>query len=582
MQQPYHLNPMRPNLNIYPLFLLVALFSCVPEAPKESHQLRVHVSSLPENIHPLIGRSALRSEVLGLSQGFLIRENIHTLTHGPGIISSMPETDDNRIYEFELRENVRFPNGMPVSSEDVLFTFKLHQHPDVRNGGLKSNIENLIDIEVIDDRHFRFIYEEPRLQSISFLSMYPILQRSFVDSAGLFEGISYQSLLTDSFDYRGNEALKSLIDKVNSPFLARVENQNGLGPYRIESYDLKELVLQKREDHWTASSTQPYHQAEAEKLIFSVQNDKQSIILDLRNKTVDVSRGINSQMLKEIKHDTSITNYYSIYRVPVFSITFFALNMKPDGVKRKAIFTDKRVRKAFAHMLPVEQMIETISDGNAERIASPVSAMKPEHNSSLKPIPYDLDRARNLLEQAGWVDSDGDGIREKEIDGEMVDLTIGIKYINSSSWGDIARILMEGMRRAGVNPVQEAVEGREFMQTLFNTKDFDLIMLTISNSFGNDFPVSLYDSEAYPSGNNFSGFENREMDSLIALIPTAFDAVERKKILHRFQEIAYEELPYVFLTSGKRGMLVRKEYGDVKTSPAAPNILLNEIHPQNN
>ena len=97
--------------------------------------------------------------------------------------------------------------------------------------------------------------------------------------------------------------------------------------------------------------------------------------------------------------------------------------MKPDGIKNKPFFVDQKVRRAMAYLTPVDEIIEVMVHGKASRQAAQISHLKSSYNDTLKLIPLDIEKAKELTE-AGWVDSDGDNIRDKVINGEKLNLSL--------------------------------------------------------------------------------------------------------------------------------------------------------------
>ena len=561
--------------------ILLFLHACQPKDKEtEPNIIVVQSASLPDKIHPSNGIDAFRSEMLNYLHARLLREDIQNFGYSPDLLAYLPQAnEDKTIYSCQIRDKIRFDNGEELSIDDIIFSFKVHTCPFVLNGSLKSNLSNLKNIIKVDDLVFQIVYDKAQVQDLSMLTLYPILQESYYDSAQVLRKYAIEDW-TDSMQTEAHPELSSWATDFNGARFSSLDGINGLGAYKVTSWDETQFVLERKELHWSLSSGEWFHRNNAERIIFKLTPDANARNLELKNHSIDLARGINSMEMKALMEDTSISNHYNMYQVPIFGMSMLILNLQPDGTNRKNYLTTKEMRQAFAHLLPVDTLIQKLSNGTAVHIANPVSILKKEHNDKLRPRKYNKEKAAELLAGQGWRDTDNDGFVDKEIDGERVKLQIGITIRNSpAAWADMAKVLVEGLREGGIDAKIESLESSAWAKALLSTKDFDAFLLSISNSFGPEYPLSLYESTEYPSGKNFSGYTNAEVDSLIDLISVTYDETKRRDLLFRFQEIVYDELPYVFLTTGKRGVLVHKRFGEVEPSGAMPMLYINTLEP---
>lgn len=504
----------------------------------------------------------------------LAKDDIVNQKMAPDALVRIPEYNSTeKKYACELRDFMTFDDGSPVTASDVLFSLKLQVCPDMLNGSRKFNFQNINSIEVIDATHFDLICRRPNVEDISLWSQYPILQQSVFDSSGIFNTVSFEDLKADT---NIPEVINEWVEEFNKPtYGADLKWLQGVGPYEISAWTENEVILRKKKEHWSEKSPLDLHRCYADQLIFKVNQDPNAKYLDVKNHLVDVSSGFTSSQMAKLMEDTSISNNYNAYYVSQYSSTLITLNLRPDVVDRAPIFSDKLVRQAFAHSLPIQEAIDKLSNGTASRISGPVSINKPEHNDKLKPYEFDVSLAISLLNEAGWSDSDGDGIMDKMIDGAQQDLEVTLTIPPAPIVESIAKIILEGLRQAGFKASID--KPADWKSRLEDTHDFDCLFHSLSSSFGPVYPLGLYDSDSYPVGINFSGYSNPEIDSLRADISRSMDYDTRKALLDRFQEIVYEDLPYAFLTTGKRGVFVSKRLGTVSPSGALPTLFLNTI-----
>lgn len=558
--------------------LSILLFGCGNSANKQKEDwqsITSHISSIPERMHPLDGNDAGRSEIFNYLHGFLVREDIKNFSSAPGVLHELPSFNAETIeYLFKLNPNVTFDDGSSLTVEDVFFTFKVNVCPEVINGSRKTIFEFLEELEVIDGYTFKAKYSEANIQDVSLWSLFPILQKAYYDSAGVFDNFSYADVKT-RYDEVKTEELEELVKELNGPkYGSQLSGISGVGPYEVYAWEETQIVLRKKKEHWTQKSKQWFHNCRADEIVFKLASD-QNKFLELKNQLVDVSIGIRSSQMKEVQADTGITNHYNAYNVPVYGFSLIGLNMRPDMVGRSSIFTDQLVRKAFAYSLPVQDAMDKLSSGSSRRIASPISVNKPEYKKDLVPYPFDLDKCRELLKEAGWADSNGDGVLEKTIDGKEVPLRIGLCIRNNPFFESIAKLLVEGLKQGGFDAYVDPREN--WAEVLQKTHDYDAILFSMSSSFGPDYPFSMFTEENFPDGNNFVGYANPRINELEDQVNTTFDANKRMPLLMEFQDIVYDELPYVYISSGTRGILAHKKLGDLAPSGAMPFLMLNTL-----
>jgi len=202
------------------------------------------------------------------------------------------------------------------------------------------------------------------------------------------------------------------------------------------------------------------------------------------------------------------------------------------------------VRRAMTLMLDRETIRQTIFEGLAQSVPAGFLPGTPSCNPAIQPLPFDPIAAVALLDEAGWKDTNGDGIRDK--DG--VPFRFEILLVNESPESEqTATFLKEELARAGVELNIRALEWAVMTERV-QKFDFDAYMLGWSMD---PFPdaYQLWHSSQAEAGSNYVGFKNAEADELILKARETFDSVERNKIFFRFQEIMHEEQPYTFMFS---------------------------------
>jgi len=213
------------------------------------------------------------------------------------------------------------------------------------------------------------------------------------------------------------------------------------------------------------------------------------------------------------------------------------------------MFADKKVRWALSHLINKQKMIDQVLKGLAKPVTGPIIFTQPDHNPNVPQIEYSPEKARQLLNEAGWTDSDGDGILDKVINGKKVPFKF--TFI-ANSGNDLRKqvllIISEELRKGGITAEVMQLEFSVYLENL-HTHNFDASISGLEGNAGatNDLFQTWHSSQAKNKGSNWHSFSNAEADQLLASTRTEFDPAKRKANMGRLQEILYEEQPVSFL-----------------------------------
>jgi peptide/nickel transport system substrate-binding protein len=213
----------------------------------------------------------------------------------------------------------------------------------------------------------------------------------------------------------------------------------------------------------------------------------------------------------------------------------------------------------------VPQIIETLRFGLATPAITAFNSSSPEFNSSLKPYTYDPKRAAQLLDEAGWIDTNGDGIRDKEGKPFRFEMLAS----SGSTLIALLPVLKEELRKVGIDMSERQLE---FTVMVENLKDhrFDAALGGWSSDLVSD-PFQLWhSSSAANRGSNYVSFKNSQADALIEQARLEFDAEKRKQLYWKWQEILHEEQPYTFLFAPKESAAWQKRFQNVNWYPQRP------------
>jgi peptide/nickel transport system substrate-binding protein len=522
----------------------------------------------PDDMHPCNGLSVSRSERMRYTQTYIIGIDYQNLKPRPECVKSLPEISANGLdYTYELRDDITFDDGSPISVEDIIFTFKACKCPLTNNPHAKPYLEILQDIipDKSNPKKFTLKLGRKYIQNIVFLTDYPIMQRTFFDKGNVMAKYTFQQFDDPNFHADKQKDLSDWAAEFNSAKYGRDPKYLvGAGPYYVEKWDAGQgMTLVRKKKHWSFGSKDMYESSYPDKIIFKLNKDQNSQILEFKSQALDASTSISTKTLIELQKDEEFNKNYNSRFTDTYNYGYMVMNQKPDGIKHKALFTDKKVRRAIAMLVPLDDINKVINRGKNKRIVGPVSPLKPEYNSDLKLIAFDIEGAKKILDEAGWKDTDGDNIRDKMIDGEKVKFEFSFNYSTSDvSWKDIAQMTSEAMYKAGIKVDMNPLDFGPLFENARN-HDFDLMIASWGGTFAPEDYTQIWHTSSWATkGSNYGGFGNAASDAVIDSIKYELDETKRIALIKKFQEMVYDEQPYVFMFSSLRRNVIHKRFGN--------------------
>ena len=544
------------------------------------------LTSEPDNLHPTNGRSSPRSEILIYTQSYLLITDFEKQTFAPGLVKELPKVSADRLrYTYTLRSEPRWDNNENLSVEDVIFTAKAQKCPLTNNPSVKDYWNNLktIIVDSLDPKTFTLIMKEANMQNMSFITSFCVMQRSFHDPKNILNNYSFEQLDDTLLHAENKKDLREWANNFNDDKYGRDPNfLNGLGAYKVINWEPgQSITLTKKKDHWTFQSQDAVLSTYPDKIIFKVTRDENSVQLEFKAQTIDVSTNLSMGSFIELASNPGVSaNYHHVLSL-TYNYTYLAFNERPDGGQRMKLFDNKNVRRALALLTPVDNLTKLVYkeySSYCKRMVSNVSPLKPEFNNSLKALEPDLIKAQNLLSEAGWKDSDADGILDKMIDGKKVLFKTDLVYMNTNSdWKDMAALIAESFAKAGIQTELKPVDLMVFLQAA-RDHEFDLLLGSWGGTpYPEDFTQLWHTNSWLNKGSNYSGFGNEASDALIDSIKAEINDESRKLMVMRFQEMIYDDQPYVFLFCSMRRNLIHKRFGNVSLFADRPGLLLNSF-----
>lgn len=404
---------------------------------------------------------------------------------------------------FFLRNDVRWHDGPPVTAEDVKFTFDLAKNPETASL-LGSAYMNLVrEATVVDSFTVRFAFETPHAQAIDGFWWPPLPKH-------LLEGVPPAELAQHEFN----------------------RNPVGSGPFRFGEWRAAQsLTLVANPDHPAGLGGPPH----LERVVFRIVPEATTMVTELINGTADmIGYTLLPDQADQIRNQSGV----ELRHYPSREFTFFAWN------HTRPLFSDARVRRAMTLAINRQQII----DGLLQGFAVPATGMIPPWSPmypALDPLPHDPATAQRLLAEAGWTDSNGDGLLDKG--GQPLRFNLTINSANRLH-ADIAQVMQQQLRQIGVD-VQ--IRPQEFQSLLqgYKAREYDAVLANWSLDTFKVDPSPLFSCEqAQVAGSaNRTGYCNPQADALMARGLRTTDDAEARQIWAEYSRILQQDQPLTFL-----------------------------------
>lgn len=544
-----------------------------------------HFIGEPDDMHPTNGNASSRTFIQMYTQHYVVASDVIELKGGRAdVVKGMPEISADELeFTYELRDEPTWDDGSQLTMEDVIFTFKANKCPLTNNPHAKPYLENLKDIVVDAEnpRKFTMVMKKKYIQNIVFLTDYPLLQESYWDPNQSLRNYTLEQL--DDPELNKDAAdLSAWATEFNDPKYSRKpEFLVGMGPYRFDEWKSgQSFTLVKKENHWTygLDDRNPYQESYPDRIIFKINTDPNSQALEFKTQALDASTYLGTTKLLELQEDENFnTNYHSRF-TNTYNYSYMAFNTRPDGVEHKEYFTDKRVRRAVAMLISVDEINDVLNKGKSQRQVGPVSPLKKAYHDGLPLIQRDVMGAKQLLEEAGWTDTDGDNILDKVIDGEKTSFEFDLHYMTTTVvWKDEAAMIAEYLYEAGLKCNIVPMDFAVLYDRAKNHKFDAMLAAWGGNASPSDYTQLWHTGSWASKGSNYPGFGNADSDALIDSIKYTIDDSKRIPMIKRLQETIYEEQPYVFLFSATRRNVIHKRFGNADMYFERPGVLINNF-----
>jgi peptide/nickel transport system substrate-binding protein len=422
----------------------------------------------------------------------------------PGLAESWSVSDDGLVWTFKIRQGVTFHDGTPCTAQDVAWSLNwtLEYQPET----FAFYLDNFDTVEALDDTTVQVTLSDP-VGNMEYLLMYVwILPRS------VWEGMTSDEIME--------------FEDISAGI--------GTGPYKlVEWVEGEYLILEANENYWRGAP-------KIDRIVWQEFATEDAMVQALLAGEIDVVDDVPRTAVSTLQAEEAV-------EVPVLESTVIdelIINSHEDGTQ-PASLNDPAVRLAIAYAVDKQQIVNVAFLGYAEPLGVVVPAsMGDWHNSDVQDIPFDPAEGNRILDEAGYVDSDGDGIRE---DKEGNPLEYRLYSEDGATEARILEIISDGLAQIGISAPPTPMD-EDSLIALYPAFDFDLILWGWGLDPDPDFAMLIFTCDERGEGGwNDSGYCNPEFEDLYVQQAITVDHEARRELVWQMQEQLFNDRPYIVL-----------------------------------
>lgn len=496
-----------------------------PDAPDEKRggTLIVGLPLDPTNINPVVGPYAVGGWLSDLVTPGLARRVVGEdgLSFEPALAESWTWGEDDLSLTYKIRGDLSWDDGAPVTSGDVAFTYALISDPTVGSNWF-GDAKGIDRVEIVDPLTVTFHFTERR-----------------------------NRVLQQGLTFRGIVPAHALADVDRSSLRTHPSGRRPVasGPFRVASWKPSEAIV--LEPNPSAPADWRPH---LDRIIFRIQPEANTRRLALIKGEIDLDAAI------EPAHIAAYRGHDEILVVPRKAASMIYIGYNQQLPK----WQDPKLRRALAHATDLDGIIERMYTVDGQVMAQPaVGTIAPDlggwYNGELEPPAYDPELAARLLDETGWVDSNGNGIRDK--DGEK--LSIHVIYQSSAhTEADVLELVQNQWSKLGIEVSLESVDPTTFASRVRNKRYGAMLW-----GFGKNPKVDPTTIWGTDQPYNWFAYSNPEADRLLAEARAASDVAEGQRLIRELQAVIHADQPATFLVWSDDPLVRHRRFRDVEHSP---------------
>ena len=471
-----------------------------------------------KSVNPIMMSTTMEFDIAGLTSfGILSLRYDNMKMYAPADTIVSWQTSPDRLFDkFVLRDDLVWSDGQPITAHDIEFSYKVIMTQQVPTPAMRSGTDELLSVKAYDDRTLVFFHKESLATNVANM-MFSIIPKHIYE----------KSVLKDP----SMQELAYHIKYEKEPVVG--------GPYKITKRVQEQTIeLEAREDYYMYKGKQVRSKPYYKKIRYQIIPAQEVALMALKRGDLDYL-SLNFEQWQSQTEGADFYQRCTKIQAPEWTSFHFAWNMKSP------FFSDKRVRQAMSYAFDYQEMFDTILFHLAQPSFGIFHPLNPAFPKNAKPaFAQDLDKAQQLLDEAGWKDSDGDGIRDKMIDGKKVpfDFTLLVPSANANGM-KICELMRQCLQAIGVSCNVRPIEFTVLVQKT-QSHEFEASFAGWGAGADPDTTKNIWQTNA---DRNYCQYSNAEVDELFGQGMREFDQEKRMAIYGRIHSIIFEDQPYTFL-----------------------------------
>lgn len=567
---------------------LLLFFSCGEKSKKEQtdygeFSIKLRMNPEPAGLNAITVNDQNKTIILSYISYPPLGIDMKKLDWTPILAKEMPVTENlpggKQKVTLEIREEATWDNGSPILAEDVAFSLKLAKLPLINQHSIRGYYRDIEDLQIDpqNPRRYSVIFASPYMLSSTIAGDMAIFPRYVYDSTGVLDEVTVKRLYDEGENFKADSSLISFAENFSSEKFSR-EIIMGCGPYALASWEPGQRIVLKRKKNWWGDRVKDeshYFKAYPSQLIFEFIKDETAAITALKSGELDLMYSIDPMIFtQDLPKSEKFTASFNTFTPEQLGYESIGINTKREPLD------DPEVRHALSRLADVDRMISSAYYGLGEAITSFVPyAWGGWVNPDIDLIEFNPQMAQEMLKNAGWTDSDENGILDKQIKGKKKELKLELLYnVGNPRREKIALIYAEELNKNGIKTELRALEIPTLVERL-KAHDFDFYVGGFIQSAVESDPYQLWHTESARGGTNFTSFGNALSDSLINANRLESDELARQSISMYLQLLIRQACPVIFLCSGKERIAVKKSLEGIIISDQRPGFWLGSLHP---